>query len=209
MKKILAIAILLMGISPFLKAQEEEDWSFPVSFAGARPVISDFVTAILSQEDIGESLGEMQVNWQLYLAGKTLPADRSFLVDQKNGYLRYDTTDKDDDGTVYTTFIEFCYWNCADGRHKLIAENTVNYRNGEPFVGQFSGLSFYLYDGKTKKMGFTSGYDLGLDFDYPEGTEVFVNKLPQTGKTIEYHFFTPSGEVLIKATWDGAKFVVE
>ena len=211
-KRFAALAILLLGMSPVVMGQdfeeEEEDWSFPVVFAGQRPTITDFVTAILSQEEIGESLGEMKDNWDLYLAGRKLPQGRSILVDSKNGYLRYDTEDKEEDDLVYTSFIEYCYWNCADGRHKLIALNTVCFRNGEPFMGQFSGVSFYMYDGHTRRMDFTSGYDLGLDFDYPEGTEVEVQQLPRVGKTIEYHFYTRSGEVLKKATWDGNKFVV-
>ena len=207
MKKFAILALLLLGISPLLRAQEEEDWSFPVKYSGQRPVITDFVTAILSQEDIGESLGEMKDNWELYQAGKALPKYRSFLVDLKNGYMRYDSRDAEEDGGEYSKFIEFCYWNCSDGRHKLVAENTVCFRDGAPYMGQFSGVCFYMYDGKTRRMEFTSGYDLGLDFDYPEGIEVFVNHLPQVGKTIEYLFYTTSGEVSRKFTWDGSKFV--
>ena len=209
MKKLLLSALLLLSFTAFMNAQETDDeFSIPVSFAGQRPVISDFVSAILSQEeDLGESLGEMADMWQLYLAGKPLPEGRSFVVDSKNGYFRYDRSDKDEDGTVYSTFIEYCYWNCSDGQHKLLAENTVCFQNGKPFMGQYSGLSFLMYDSKTRKLNLVYE-DLGLDFDYPEGIEVITNKLPQTGKTVEFHFFTSSGEVLKKLTWNGSKFIV-
>ena len=209
MKKLAIIAILLLGISPLLRAQEEEDWSFPVKYSGQKPVITDFVNAVFSLEDIGESLGGMRGDWKLYQAGKALPEGNSFTVDVKNGYMRYDSSYTEDDGTVYNHFIEFCFWNCSDGRHKLVAENTVSFRDGKPFMGQFSGVSFYMYDGNTKRMVFTSGYDLGLDFDYPDNMEVLVQQLPRYGKTIEHRFYTTTGEVLIKTTWNGSRFVVE
>ena len=210
MKRFFLAAALLLCVSALLNAQEsEEDYSIPVSFTGQRPVISDFVSAILSQEeDLGESLGEMAGNWKLYQAGKPLPADRTFVVDAKNGYFRYYRTDKDEDGTVYSTLIEYCYWNCSDGRYKLVAENTVCFQDEKPFMGQYSGLTFFLYDSQTRKLNLVYD-DIGLDFDYPEGIEVITNKLPQTGKTVEYHFFTSAGESVVKLTWNGSKFVEE
>ena len=207
MKRIIISAMLLLGMSALLRAQDTEDGSIPVAFSGQKPGITDFVSAILSPEDIGESLGEMKDNWDLYRAGKPLPQGRSFLVDQKNGYLRYDATDKEDDGTVFSTCIEFCYWNCSDGRHRLVGENTVCSRNGKPFMGQFSGLSYLMYDGKTRRLSPIYEGDLGIDIDYPEGADLIVHKLPRTGKTVEYRFSTPSGEILAKYTWAGNKFV--
>ena len=208
MKRILFTAVLLLCTLPLLRAQEEEDWSFPVKYSGPRPTITDFVSAILSPEDIGESLGEMSGNWDLYLAGKALPADHSFVVDTKNGYVRYDVTFPHEEGEyVYHDFIEFCYWNCADGKHKVVAENTVSTQDGEPFVGQYSGLSFFLYDNNTRKMAPIYSGDLGIEVECPEDTEWFTHKLPQTGKTIEYLFHTPSGEIRRSFTWNGSKFV--
>lgn len=207
MKKILLSALIIFGVSALVNAQETDEFSIPVTFTGQRPVISDFVSAILSQEeDLGESLGEMADVWQLYKAGKPLPEGRSFVVDTKNGYFRYDCSDKDEDGNVYSTFIEFCYWNCSNGLRKLVAENTVCFQNGKPFMGQYSGLSFLMYDNKTRKLNLVYD-DLGLDFDYPDGIEVITHKLPQTGKTMEYHFHTSSGEVIKKLTWNGINFV--
>lgn len=210
MKTILRILIstmLLLGLSSLMGAQDFEEWSLPVSYSGQKPVITDFVSAILAPEDIGEMLGEMKDNWDLYKAGKPLPQGRSFLVDVKNGYLRYESSDKDDDGNVYCNSVEFCYWNCADGQHKVIGENTVCTENGKPFMGQFSGVSYLLYDGKTRTMTPAFESDLGINIDYPEGTDLLVNQLPRTGKTVEYRYRTPSGEYLAKYTWTGDKFV--
>lgn len=208
-KSIILSVILFLGATALLNAQEAEDWSFPVKFSGQKPVISDFVSAILSQEELGESLSEMKSIWKLYRAGKALPEGRSILVDTKNGYARYETTDKYEDGDVYGSSIEFCYWNCSDGRRKLVAEGTVCTKNGTPFMGQYSGVCFYYYDSTTRRMAFTSTYDLGIDVDMPDDTNLIVHKLPQTGKTIECHYFAPSGNVVSKLTWNGSKFVKE
>ena len=207
-KKLLLLAILLIGVPALLRAQEEEDWSIPVSYSGQRPAITDFVSAILSEEDLGESLGEMKDNWDLHLAGKALPEGRSFLIDSRNGYLRYDATDESD-GEVYKRYIEFCFWNCRDGRHKLIAENTVCSQAGVPYMGQYSGVSFYLYDGKTRRMEPAYADDLGLDPDYPDGMEVLVHQLPRIGKTIKFLFYTTSETISKSFTWNGNKFVEE
>ena len=49
MKKIVFLAILLLGVSPFLRAQEEEDWSFPVGGLQS----SREGTDVSSREDCG------------------------------------------------------------------------------------------------------------------------------------------------------------
>ena len=208
MKKILFAAVFLLCVPSFLMAQEEEDWSILVKYSGQRPTITDFVSAFLTPEDIGESLGEMSGNWNLYLAGKALPKDHSFVVDTKNGYVRYDVTFPHEEGEyVYHDFIEFCYWNCADGKHKIVAQNTVSTQDGVPFMGQYTGLSFFQYDNSTRRMVPVYSGDLGIDVEFPEDAEWFTNKLPQTGKTIEYLFHSPSGETRRSFTWNGSKFV--
>lgn len=208
-KSIILSLILFLGATALLNAQEAEDWSFPVKFSGQKPVISDFVSAILNQEELGESLGDMKVKWKLYRAGKALPEGNSILVDTKNGYARYETTDKYEDGEVYGNSIEFCYWNCSDSRYKLVAYATVCTHNGKTFMGQYSGICFYYYDSTRRRMENTSTYDLGIDVDMPDDTNLFVHKLPQTGKTIECDYFAPSGNVVSRLTWNGSKFVKE
>lgn len=206
MKKILFAIAMLLCTTSLLKAQEE-DWSFPVKYSGQRPVISDFVSAIMSQEDIGECLGEMRGNWELYLAGKPLPKDRSIVVDVKNGYVFYEATYREEGEPVYRDCIEFCYWNGSDGRHKVVAGNIVCTRDGVPYMGQYAGEYFYMYDGKTRRMVQTNSEDLGIEVPYPDDMEWYTVKLPRTGKTVEYKFHTPSGDTLMAYTWNGSTFV--
>ena len=212
MRKVLMAALLLMGAAFYAHAQEywEEGYEgFPVQFSGQRPVISDFVSAILTQEDLGEALGGMKVYWKMHLQGQALPEGHSFLVDTKNGYVCYDESYMEDDGTVYSQRIEFCFWNCSDGKHKLVAENIIDYRNGKPFMGQYSGLGLYMYDGGKKKMNWAYASDVGLDLDpvMPEDVNLYYLSLPRTGKTIHYWFVAPSGNKEADFTWNGKQFV--
>ena len=57
-----------------------------------------------------------------------------------------------DNGNDYYVKTEMCYWNEADGKHKLFAYNTWLYENGVPAGGQYGGLIFYRYTNATKKM---------------------------------------------------------
>ena len=207
MKKILLSALFLLCLSPFLKAQEEEDWSIPVSFTGQNPVISDFLTALLTRDYMGDSFGGIHDKWESYRLGRPLSDDCSFLVDQRNGYIRFDSSYTDEFGT-YSSTAEYCFWNCSDGRHKLVAENMLSFKDGEPFESQMSGLSLYMYDSGTKKMVPVYAYDLGLDLDdvMPLDTNITVRWLPRTGKTIQYIFYAPSGDAMAAFTWDGRKF---
>lgn len=207
MKKILLLATLLLGASFLATAQEEEDWSIPVKFNGQRPVITDFVSAFLAPDDLGESLGGASDDWKDYQKGRPLPKDRSFTVDVKNGYVRYDAEYHYEESPVYSKCIEFCYWNHSDGIHKVVAQNTTDFQEGKPFMGQYSGVTFFLYDGKTKKMDVVYAGDLGIEIDFPDNTEVVVYNLPRTGKTLECVLYTSTGKVTQRFTWDGSKFV--
>lgn len=213
MKKVIFTILLLLGTTvTYVQAQDtEEDYSFPVNYKGQEPTIVDFVSAILGQEFIGESLGEMEDNWKKYLRGKKLPPGRSFIVDTENGYMHYDADFVEEKECHFSQYIEYRHWDCTDGQHELVAENTVNFRDGKPFAGQFSGLTFYLYDNETRKMEFCYASILGLsDIDMPWDTNLIVNSLPRIGKTIEYTFYTPSGkQTTTRMIWNGTTFVPE
>ena len=47
-----------------------------VNYKGVRPTIADFVTAVLSQDDLGETLNDVKVNWMKRQQGK--PHDRGY-----------------------------------------------------------------------------------------------------------------------------------
>ena len=182
---------------------ESLDESFPVAFKGKKPEISDFVTAILSREELGEVLGAMANNWKKHLKGKALPKGCKITVDSKNGYVRYDFHYEDGE----YLYIEYCYWNCADGKHKLVAENISLLLNGEPAETEHTGLSFYWYDNSSRKMHYKYSFELGDMPEAPVGTSASVRNLPRQGKTIEFIFQTDKGQVIQKRTWDGGKFV--
>ncbi len=180
-----------------------ENEAIPVKFKGAKPEISDFVTALLSRPELGEAVNDMVESWGLHLKGKKLPSGRKITVDTKNGYVRYDATSSDGE----TAYIEYCFWNCADGKHKLVAENVSLLINGEPVDTELTGLTFYWYDNASKKLSLKYAFELGADIEWPEGAAGSIRNLPRQGKTIEFIYSTAKGKITKKLTWDGNKFV--
>lgn len=185
------------------KFEENLDESFPVKFKGQKPDISDFVTAILSREELGEALNAMATDWNKHLKGKALPKNTQFTVDPKNGYVRYEVEESKGEKLI----IEYCYWNCADGKHKLVGENIVALLNGKPIDTELTGLSFYWYDNATKKLCYKYAFELGDEMEAEVGSMGCLRSLPRQGKTIEFVYFTDKGKVTKKLTWDGSKFV--
>ena len=184
--------VLMMGMA--VQAQ-----GIRVNFRGARPTISDFVTAYLSQEDDEEMIRGIREDWASHRQGRALSNGASFTVDERNGFIRYD---KRYTATTYS-YTELCYWNCKDNKHKLLAVNRGCIEEGRPVTAQFTGLKFYTYDNQTKTMSWTSCQDLGAGVHVrPEVTYA----LPQAGKDIVATIHAQQGEVLILMKWNGAKF---
>ena len=190
--------------------ETEIDFSFPVRFEGEEPTITDFVTTLCSHEDMGEALGWMWKNWELYKEGKPLLDKVTFDVDLKNSYFRYDIVTQETD-FVRSGFIEFLCWDFKDKKHKLIVHNTVDYVDGKPIAGQFSGLSYYIYDIETRRMECEYPSRLNADLEtMPEDTNLIVSKLPRKGNTIECKCYTTSGrEAIIHLKWNGTQFEEE
>lgn len=176
-----------------------------VKFNGSQPTIKDFMNAILSQEDIGEVLGKVSQSWELYCNGMNMLEGQSFIVDVDNGYIGF-TEDFSDQERLY---VEFCYWNYADGKHKLVAENVVNIVDGKPVAGQYSGISYLMYDNDTRKMTYVDADSLGIDMEIPTGEYSSLCWLPRTGKTIVYEFYIPAGKITKRYTWNGSRFIKE
>ena len=174
-----------------------------VNYTGNRPTINDFVSAVLSQEDLGETLNNVKNDWVHYQEGKlSEKSSASFTVDVKNGYVHYE---KHYTQKTYG-FTEFCYWNCEDARHKLVAVNNGFLNEGEPITAQYSGLTFYTYDNQTKTMTLSSADELGTGI---HTSAVVVYALPQTGKDIMASILAPQGEIQILMKWNGTKFAQE
>ena len=169
------------------------------------PSIIDFVSAFLSEPE-DELRGHIAPEWNKYLNHKPLSKGITLLVDQKNGYVRFEE-DYDvaypDDPTGTKSYVEYCYWNCADGTHKLFAENVGMTENGEAVFAQFEGLYIYAYDNATRKLYMIDQELLGLDDDI-RGEVTF--ELPQKGKDIEVCIIKSPENIHKKLVWNGKGF---
>ena len=196
------------GMKPvFSKTEplEFDDGSGPirVDFKGANPNVKDFVSALLSGEDLGESLNGMKMSWDLYRNGMKLMPGDSFIVDVQNGYVGYVSEDEEN-----RQVIECCYWNYADKKHKLVAFSNDLFLDGRATAGQYTGIDFYIYDNASHTMKLAYAQDLGIAFDAPPGSHATSHSLPRLGKTIVYTFHTPSGRIEKRLTWNGSKFII-
>ena len=183
---------------------EYDDGLSPITvrFKGTQPNVKDFVTALLAPNETDESRNGLRQAWDFYKNGmKQIPGD-DLIVDVQNGYVGYVSEDE-----TSRQVIECCYWNYADRRHKLVAITNDLFMDGKAVVGQFTGITFYKYDNATRQMKVVYDDELGINLEAPSGTEAASHALPRQGKTIVYSYYTPSGKVEKRLTWNGSKFV--
>ena len=183
---------------------EYDDGLTPITvrFKGTQPNVKDFVTALLAPDETDESRNGLRQAWDFYKNGmKQMPGD-DLIVDVQNGYVGYVSEDE-----TSRQVIECCYWNYADRRHKLVAITNDLFMDGKAVVGQFTGITFYKYDNATRQMKVVYADELGINLEAPSGTEAASHALPRQGKTIIYSYYTPSGKVEKRLTWNGSKFV--
>ena len=195
------------GMKPVYSKTEslEYDGGFAdisVKFKGTQPNVKDFMTALLSGDDIGEALNGMKLSWDLYCNGMKLMPGDDLIVDVQNGYIGYVSEDEEN-----RHVIECCYWNYADKKHKLVALTNNLFQNGGAVETESTGITFYQYDNATHRMKLAYAQDLGLEFDAPPGSHATSHALPRQGKTIVYTFHTPSGRIQKQMTWNGSKFM--
>ena len=200
------------GMKPVLSGTEslEYDGGFAditVQFKGRNPNIKDFVSARFSDdEDLGECLSDIASAWEDYLQGKSLDEGSSFIVDIANGFMRFDKKYSEQNRKQ----MEMCYWNCSDGKHKLVAENIEAYDNGRQVNTECTGWQFFMYDVGTHRMRPVGGDELGFVCDFPQGNSNTVSvALPRQGKTVILTCNTPSGKLTKRLTWNGSKFIKE
>ena len=118
-----------------------------VNYRGAKPTISDFAWAYVQAVDNIEECGDKPSNAIMYAMerqreGLPLKDGETFVVDEKNGYICYECAY---DNVMYR--MEMCYWNEADGKHKLFAfNNMASLVDGKPLIGETTVLNFYRYD---------------------------------------------------------------
>ena len=185
--------------------------SYKVNYKGAKPTIKDFAQAYFSQvevwddpvEEVGldEATNAFKNAWMRYYKGLEQPDGDKFIVDEKNGYILYESQDENN---LFRA--EMCYWNESDGKHKLFAYNVKCFTNGKYSPGQFDGLLFYRYNNATKKMTYYEmpGFDASL---CTEDNAYITYSLPRTGKDIVVTYWYDNGTKRQKTLkWNGRRF---
>ena len=163
---LLMVATMVCGFSLhaqdfYPKESDFDEYSYSVKFSGERPTIKDFINAYVAEPE-DEFTGMIYEVWQSYLKNEPQPADQKIIVDTKNGFVCIESTYQDDDRN-YKTITEFCYWNCADGKHKVFCESSFTYLNGKPDWGwQYDGITFFVYNNDLRKMTLTNMEDMGV-----------------------------------------------
>ncbi len=162
--------------------------SYKVNYKGAKPTIKDFAQAYFSQvevwddpvEEVGldEATNAFKNAWMRYYKGLEQPDGDKFIVDEKNGYILYESQDENN---LFRA--EMCYWNESDGKHKLIAINIACFTNGRHEPGQYDGLSFLRYNNATKRMADCDAPGFRVRYA-TDNLDYISYSLPRTGKNI-------------------------
>lgn len=219
---LLAVVAWLYSMSisaqvPYPKDMFSDEMATQVKFKGAQPTIRDFVNAYFNSDEAWPEIwGTCLDAWENYKAGKPQVKGSKVLLDTKNGFFRFTQNLKEAYGEDFSDndeyFIEMCYWNCADKKHKVFAVSLFGKEHDIWTNGQYNGITFHIYDNATHKMYQVPTEDMGIAFDptnhdyandvYP--TDVYF--LPQKGKDIrlETHIGKDMKERLFK--WDGMRF---
>ena len=179
-----------------------------VNYQGASPTISDFVSAFVSscddaeEEDCcaDEAFNAIYYAWERHQKGIPLEEGETLTIDEKNGYVVYESR-SEYESVENMMRTEMCYWNEADGKHKLFAYSIWCFSDGKPSLGQFDGITFYRYNNATKRMIMCD--PPGFDVKYFDTSYA----LPRTGKDIIVTTWNDSGEKEEKALkWNGHQF---
>ena len=181
----------------------EGEYYIQVPFEGAEPTIADFVEIYFSNGDVlPEMLGDIRTAWHRYRMNKTLPSHTTFLLDKNSGYIRYERKWQDGSHSV----AEMCYWNCADGRHKVVAQSIASYEEGTFRCWQYDGYSFSLYDAETRSMKQVELDDICVGDVSLFDCSNTVMLLPRTGKDIIAKKYSETGVDTEVLRWTGSKF---
>lgn len=171
-----------------------------VKYQGSRPTISDFVTAFLSHSKEREFYDNAYSEWLRFQQKKQPGKNVSIIVDTRNGYMHYEIARPEEKDTIV---MEMCFWNCADGKRKLVCASTYWAMDGEYGWGEFTGVSFFLFDNKTRTMRTVLPEDIGALYD-GDGISVFF--LPRQGKDIRVSVGGGGDRWNEVLEWDGYQF---
>ena len=171
-----------------------------VKYQGSRPAISDFVTAFLNHSKEREFYDKAYSEWLRFLQKKQPGKNVSIIVDTRNGYMHYEIARPEEKDTIV---MEMCFWNYADGKRKLVCASTYWAMDGEYGWGEFTGVSFFLFDNKTRTMRTVLPEDIGALYD-GDGISVFF--LPRQGKDIRVSVGGGGDRWNEVLEWDGYQF---
>lgn len=181
-----------------------------VKYEGARPTIQDFAQALLfsgnvDDNDCDEASNAAANAMTRYLKGEPQEEGQSFTIDQKNGFMLYESKYKDPEFGEYLTRYEMCYWNESDQKHKLIGYSVACYHDGKYEPGQFDGLVFYRYDNAKKQLEYFTepGFE---NVCYTEDGANVTYSLPRSGKDITATYWYETGKKQKTLKWDGHQF---
>ena len=199
-------AIIFVCFTLTMMAQE----AIKVKYEGARPTIQDFAQALLFSGDVDDNDCDEASNaaanaMSHYLKGEPQEEGQTFTLDQKNGFLLYESKYKDPEDGEYLTRYEMCYWNESDQKHKLIGYSVACYHNGKYSPGQFDGLVFYRYDNAKKQLTYYTepGFE---NVCYTEDGANVVYSLPRSGKDITVSYWYENRKTQKTLKWNGHGF---
>lgn len=164
--------------------------------------ISDIMLIIANQEDPGELLSYIRTAWEHYIQEEEYPGEFLLMDD----YLMYvDRNEDEERGFVWTDTTEFRSWDFESSSDKLVALAHRDYTNGELACGQYSGLSFYIFDGDT--IEWIPDDTLGIEF--PEINGIVVCWLSGDADITLSASNPEEGTNTKSFDWDGNKFVIK
>ncbi|MBR4266863.1 MAG: hypothetical protein IKQ46_12490 [Bacteroidales bacterium] len=200
---LIALMLISMSISAQNTYPEEKrnaEYAITVTYNGQKPGINDFINAILDEPE-DEYNGALAETWENYKTNKPL-GDYKVTVDAKNGYVSFEQ--KSDDGYVAKT--EFCYWNCSDTKHKVVAQSLQLYQNGKIVETEFTGVNFFIYNNAAKKLYYSTTSDMNIDLEIDGNVYGIAYNLPRVGKDITANVYSKNGKKDVVIKWNGLRF---
>ena len=186
-----------------------------VTFTGESPDICDLVTSLIINEDMLMDSGDFIDAWDHYLRHEQQEPGSEINVDKKNGFVEMTAEYCDDsDGTMHQhkSIYQMCYWNCADGKHKLFAVNLNTMYDGRYYEGQTTGLVLNLYENARHIMWDVNEDNLGLivdpgtdeGYEYDAETKRYLVRDRETGEPLslnEKEFYSWEEEKPVVTYW--------
>ena len=203
---------------PYPKDILPDETSQEVKFKGSAPTISDFATAFFtSDEDDAwpEVWGNAYNAWQRHLKGKPQTKGSKLVVDTSNGFLRWDLNyleafdDMEEEDGDLRADLQMCFWNCADGKHKLFAVALNSQYKRVYQNGQYDGIQFFIYDNDLHRMTRVNEEEIGayIERKYEDDEMPALGySLPRQGKNIIVHIHHPKRRATKQLVWDGMRF---